>query len=170
LPNRRYPPGQQRIEIRAVGSQNLITVIESLSPANKRPGSESFAAYARKRRDRLRSDVYLLELDLLRRGVRRPLKTPLPDAPYFVFLGRVEERPTVAIWPLTFREALPIVPVPLRTPDQDVTVDLAAALAQVYEQGAYALRCDYHNDPPGPELNPEDAAWLDTRLREGGLR
>ena len=167
---REVPARTQRIEIRAVGSQNLVTVIEILSPANKRPGSESFEAYARKRRDLLRSDVHLLELDLLRRGVRRPLETPLPDAPYFVFLSRVEERPTVAIWPLTFRAALPIVPVPLRIPDQDVTVDLAAALAQVYEQGAYTLRCDYHSDPLGPELNPEDAAWLDTCLRDEGLR
>lgn len=164
------PARTQRIEIRAVGSQNLVTVIEIRSPTNKQPGSANFEAYARKRRDLLRSDVHLLEIDLLRRGVRWPLETPLPDAPYFVFLSRVEERPTVAIWPLTFRAALPIVPVPLRTPDQDVTVDLAAALAQVYEQGAYALRCDYHNDPPGPELNPEDAAWLNTRLREWGLR
>jgi hypothetical protein len=164
------PARTQRIEIRAVGSQNLVTVIEIRSPANKRSGSANFEAYARKRRDLLRSDVHLLEIDLLRRGVRWPLATPLPDAPYFVFLSRVEERPTVAIWPLTFREALPRVPVPLPAPDQDVTVDLAAALAQVYQQGAYALRCDYHNDPSGPELNPEDAAWLNTRLREWGLR
>lgn len=164
------PARTQRIEIRAVGSESLVTVIEILSPANKRPGTESCAAYARKRRDLLRSDVHLLELDLLRRGIRWPIETSLPDSPYFVFLSRVAARPTVAIWPLTFRATLPIIPVPLHAPDPDVTINLSSALAQVYTQGAYALRIDYRQDVPPPELDAEDAAWLDAHLRAIGLR
>jgi hypothetical protein len=164
------PAKAQRIEIRTVGDQSLVTVIEILSPSNKRLGTESFEAYQRKRRDLLRSNVHLLELDLLRRGVRWPLETPLPDAPGFVFLSRAEQRPTVAIWPLTFRDPLPPIPVPLRLPDADVTIDLATALGRVYEQGAYALRIDYRKDPPAPAFSAADAEWLDARLRGTGVR
>lgn len=164
------PAKAQRIEIRAVGSDTLVTVIEILSPANKRAGSESFEIYQRKRRDLLRSPVHLLELDLLRRGLRWPLETPLPEAPYFVFLSRAGQRPTVAIWPLTFRETLPCIPVPLREPDPDVVLDLAMALERTYELGAYTLRINYRQAPPVPALNPADATWIDERLRAAGLR
>lgn len=164
------PAKSQRIEVRAVGTEELVTVIEILSPANKRAGTESFEAYQRKRRDLLRSPAHLLELDLLRRGVRWPLDTDLPPSPYFVFLSRASERPAVAIWPLAFREALPRVPVPLREPDPDVSVDLGAALARVYELGAYALRIDYRRAPPPPALPADEDMWLAGRLQAMGLR
>jgi Protein of unknown function (DUF4058) len=164
------PAKAQRIEVRTVGSETLVTVIEILSPANKRPGAESFEAYQRKRRDMLRSPVHLLEIDLLRRGVRWPIDTELPPAPYFVFLSRAARRPTVAIWPITFEAPLPRIPVPLRSPDPDAAIDLGAALARVYELGAYHLRVNYRRPPPAPALSADDAAWLDGRLRSAGLR
>lgn len=164
------PAKAQRIEVRAVGSETLVTVIEILSPANKRSGSESFEAYQRKRRDLLRSSVHLLEIDLLRRGVRWPLETALPPAPYFIFLSRAARRPTIEIWPAGFSEPLPAVPVPLRDPDPDATIDLGAALARVYELGAYALRVDYRREPPPPALSAEDSAGFNQRLRVAGLR
>jgi hypothetical protein len=164
------PAKAQRLEIRTVGSEALVTVIELLSPSNKRPGTESFESYQRKRRDLLRSDVHLLEIDLLRRGVRWPIETPLPNAPYFVFLSRAGRRPTVEIWPLTMQQPLPLIPVPLRPPDPDVTIDLAAALARVYELGAYIFRIDYHKDPPSPLFSETDAAWIDEQLRAARVR
>lgn len=164
------PAKAQRIEVRAVGSETLVTVIEILSPANKRAGTESFEAYQRKRRDLLRSPVHLLEIDLLRRGVRWPLDTALPPAPYFIFLSRAAHRPTVEIWPATFDAPLLPVPVPLRAPDPDATIDLGAALARVYELGAYALRVDYRREPPPPVLSAAEAAVLDERLRAAGMR
>lgn len=104
------PIRSQRIEVRAVGTDKLVTVIEILSPINKRIGSAGHEAYSRKRRDLLNSDVHLLELDLLRRGMRWPTRDALPDAPYFVFLSRANRRPDVEVWPLTFRE--PPTPMP----------------------------------------------------------
>jgi hypothetical protein len=140
------------------------------SPANKRAGTDSFDAYQRKRRDMLRSPAHMLEIDLLRRGVRWPIDTPLPDAPYFCFLSRAEQRPAVEIWPATYREPLPRIAVPLRQLDADAIIDLAAALACVYVSGAYQLRVDYRRDPPPPALSADDAVWLDRRLRELGSR
>ncbi len=164
------PTRYQRIEIRAVGGDTLVTVIELLSPVNKRPGAEGADAYDRKRREILRSDAHLLEIDLLRPGRRPALTTPLPDAPYFIFLSRIERRPLVEIWPLSLREPLPVVPVPLRSPDADVPLALAEALHHAYTSARYDLRIDYRHAPPPPTLSPDDAAWLDAQLRASGLR
>jgi len=55
-----------RVEIHSTAAQQLVTVIEVLSPVNKRPSHEAYQAYQRKRRDLLRSEVHLLEIDLHR--------------------------------------------------------------------------------------------------------
>ena len=164
------PTRYQRIEIRTVGDEALVTAIELLSTVNKRPGADAAEAYERKRREVFQSAAHLLELDLLRGGRRPALLSPLPDAPYFVFLSRAERRPVVEIWPLSLREPIPPLPVPLRQPDPDVPLDLTAALAHAYTRARYDLRIDYRQAPPPPELPPEDAAWLDAHLRARGLR
>ena len=164
------PTRYQRIEIRAVGGDTLVTVIELLSPVNKRAGAESADAYDRKRRELLRSEAHLLEIDLLRAGRRPAFTTPLPEAPYFIFLSRRERRPLVEIWPLSLRGPIPVIPVPLRAPDADVSLDLTEALRRVYISARYDLRIDYRQTPPPPELPPDDAAWLDAHLRAQGLR
>lgn len=148
----------------------LVTAIEILSPVNKRPGHEAFAAYRRKRRDLLRSSVHLLEIDLLRAGRRPPLVTPLPDAPYFVFLSRSDQRPRVEIWPLKLQDPIPVLPVPLLEPDPDVPLDLGRAIRIIYDRAAYDLRIDYSQPPPKPDLPPEDARWVAVCLQSAGLR
>ncbi|NJO82357.1 MAG: DUF4058 family protein [Blastochloris sp.] len=164
------PTRYSRIEIRTLGDETLVTAIEVLSPVNKRPGADGADAYERKRREILRSEVHLLEIDLLRAGRRPSLATPLPANPYFVFLSRVAQRPRVDIWPLTIRDAIPVLPVPLRAPDPDVPLDLGGALQEIYADARYDLRIDYRQPPPAPELPPDDAVWLDAHLRERGLR
>ncbi len=63
----RMPFHQVSIEIRDVASGLLVTAIELLSPANKRPGSEAREAYLRRWDTLLASTTHLLEIDLLRR-------------------------------------------------------------------------------------------------------
>jgi hypothetical protein len=159
-----------RIEIRSVGEEQLVTVIELLSPVNKRPGADAADAYERKRRDVLHSTVHLLAIDLLRGGRRPALVTPLPDVPYFIILSRVERRPQVEIWPVSLREAIPVIAVPLREGDADVPLDLTQALQRIYTSARYDLRIDYTKAPPPPALSPEDAAWLDEHLQAAGVR
>lgn len=153
------------VEIRQVETDLLVTAIEILSPVNKRPSHEAFASYQRKRSDLFRSAAHLMEIDLLRAGRRWSLLTPLPDAPYFIFLSRADRRPQVEIWPLRFQESIPIVPVPLLEPDPDVPLDLGLAIQTIYEKAAYDLRIDYRQPPPPPELAPEDAEWIYARLQ-----
>lgn len=164
------PTRYQRVEIRTVGDEMLVTAIEILSPVNKRPGHDGADVYDRKRREILHSDVHLLEIDLLRGGRRPAFTTPLPDRPYFIFLSRAERRPQVEIWPIRLQDPLPAVAVPLREEDPDVGLDLTAALKRVYASARYDLRIDYQQAPPPPELSPEDAAWVDRTLHEAGLR
>ncbi len=154
-----------RVEMRTTASQQLVTVIEVLSPVNKRPSHEAYLAYQRKQRDILRSEVHLLEIDLLRGGERPPLERPVPPAAYYVVLSRTHRRPTVEVWPLQLTDRLPVLPVPLREPDPDVPLDLGAAVASVYERGAYASQIDYRQPPPPPSFTKPETDWLDALLR-----
>ncbi len=153
------------VEIRETELGALITSIEILSPVNKRPNHEAYKSHQRKRRDLMRAAVNLLEIDLLRGGRRTsPSTEPLPAAPYLVFLHRSNNPTQLAIWPLSLREAIPILPVPLREPDPDVRLDLTQAIHRIYARARYHLRIDYRQPPPKPELAPDDAAWLDKQL------
>jgi hypothetical protein len=164
------PTRYARIEIRSVTHDTLITSIELLSPANKRPGAEGADAYETKRQEIFQSGVHLLEIDLLRGGVRPRLAQPLPAASYFVFLSRSYRRPLVDVWPIALRDTIPVVPVPLTYPDPDVPLDLNRILHQVYRNARYERRIDYRTDPPPPALSPDDAAWLDEHLKAAGVR
>lgn len=164
------PTRYARIEIRSVLHELLVTSIELLSPANKRPGADGADTYEAKRQALFQSDCHLLELDLLRAGQRPCVARPLPDAHYFIFLSRAYRRPLVEIWPFTMRQPVPVVPVPLSYPDPDIPLDLTPLLHQIYRNARYERRIDYQNPPPPPELSPADATWLDTRLRTAALR
>ena len=55
---------------RSHAAAELVTAIEILSPVNKRPGHEAHKSCLRKRRELLRSEANLMEIDLLRGGER----------------------------------------------------------------------------------------------------
>ena len=69
-------------------AQRLVTSIEVLSPSNKRPGTEGWKLYQRKRQSLLLADVNLVEIDLLRAGQRMPMFDPWPDSPYTLLVAR----------------------------------------------------------------------------------
>lgn len=63
------------------------------------------------------------------------------------------------VWVLGLRDSLPVLPVPLRTPDKDVALDLGLALRTIYERAAYDLSINYVEAPPPPPLTSEEEAW-----------
>ncbi|HZT80193.1 MAG TPA: DUF4058 family protein [Gemmataceae bacterium] len=155
------------VEIRDVARRQLVTCIEVLSPTNKRgTGREEYEA---KRLEILSGSAHLFEIDLLRAGARFPTSDPLPAAPYFVFISRVERRSKVEVWPILLEQPLPTIPVPLLPDDPDVPLDLQAALSTEYDIIGYDELIDYSQPPPGP-LTPEQAAWVEERLRQSGRR
>jgi hypothetical protein len=164
------PTRYTQIEIRSLERDRIVTVIEVLSPANKRPSEDGAEAYEKKRQELFKTSAHLLELDLLRGGLRPKFSKPLPEFPYFIFLSRAQVRPNIDVWPLSLREEIPLVPVPLSYSDDDIVLDLGKALKEIYQQAAYERRIDYTVDPPAPELSAEDAAWLLEYLKSKGLR
>ena len=158
------------VEIQKRDTLELVTAIEILSPVNKKRGHPAYDHYLKKRRDLLYSQVHLIEIDLLRGGTRPPLVNPVPRAPYYITLARVEQRPQVAVWPLQFQDRLPVIPIPLLRPDPDVPLDLQAAVASVYERGGYADLVDYRKDVPPPALAEEESRWVEEHLRAKQMR
>lgn len=154
------------VEVRDAANRQLVTAIEVLSPTDKR--GDGYDEYLAKRRRILLSTAHLLEIDLLRSGKRLPMQTPLPDAAYFVFLSRAEQRPLTDVWPIQLRERLPGVPVPLLPGDGEVELDLRTALTNVYDLLSYDLAVDY-TQLPEIRLPAAEAEWADTLLRTASI-
>jgi hypothetical protein len=154
---------QLSVEIRDVAQRRLVTVIEILSPANKY--GEGRSEYTLRRMEILRTMTHLLELDLLRQGSRLTFEDALPPAQYYVYLSRAQSRPLTQVWAVGLSGRLPTVPVPLLSPDPDVSLDVQAAVKACFDLVGYERLLDYSAPPPPPELDDEDGAWLEATLR-----
>jgi hypothetical protein len=150
------------VYIRQRETARLVAVIELLSPINKRRG-KGREAYLDKRRTLLASPVHLIEIDLLRRYPHMPFDDPLPPAHYLVMVCKAGERPRSSVWPISVRQPLPTIPIPLLSPDPPVPLELGQALRTAYERARYDLRVDYRQ-PPVPPLSPADTAWAKALL------
>jgi len=148
---------QKRVEILdAYNEMKLVTVIEVLSPTNKRsgPGRESYLA---KQHEVLGQDCHLVEIDLLRQGDRVisvPAWKLLDLAPfhYVACVSRWPCRTRFELYPRSLPERLPRIAIPLTSPDPDVPLDVQTAVEQVYLQGRYARRLRY-DQPCQPPLD-----------------
>ena len=157
------------IEIRDLMSQDeVVTVIEVLSPTNKLdPGGRD--EYVMKRGMILSTQTSLVEIDLLRSGTRMSMFGAPKDYDYGITISRAWMRPRGTLLPFTIRDPIPPFPVPLREGEMEPMVDIAPALAKIYASNSLDRRIDYGQEPE-PPLAPHDAAWVDSLLRENGLR
>ena len=154
------------LEVRQVGSGEVITVIEILSPKNKRSG-EGRLKYESKRLKILESSTNLVEIDLLRQGKAMPMNSQEISSNYRIVVSRSDERPQADLYPFNLPEVIPAFPLPLQPEDPEPTINLQELLHSLYEQGSYDLVIDYHQEPPSPII---DRAWLDLILSPQGLR
>ena len=143
------------VEIRDVAHNRLITAIEVLSPVSKK--SPGFDQYCAKRLMLQQSGVHLLEIDLLRRGTRPPTVSS-PPADYLMLLTRAGTQKT-EIWAVHLPDQLPILPIPLLSPDPDALLPLQEALDLIYARSRYELSIDYQKAPPPPELIEQQRIW-----------
>ena len=64
--------------------------------------------------------------------------------------------------PIALRERLPVIPVPVRSPDSDARLDLQAVLDRIYDDAGYG---DYiYEENPYPRLDSDDAIWAGQRI------
>jgi len=170
------PPVEYRepfVEIVHTAGDEVVTVIEVLSPTNKTSG-EGHRLYRRKQQEILDSPVHLIEVDLLSGGlytvaISEEGRASLPAHRYVVSVQRAPERYRFEAYPIPLQRRLPHIRVPLREPDPDVTLDLQAVFTQCYDNGGYADLMNYQQKPP-VTLTAEEAAWLDGLLIGKGLR
>lgn len=145
------------VEIRDRKNNKLITAIEILSPVNKRrPGLQPY----REKRKRLHeAGAHLLEIDLIRRGQRPFVHPYLPSSHYMATLMRAGVGRT-EVWAFGIKDPLPVLPVPLKAPDEDAVLDLGRALTLIYDRGLYQLSIDYSQPPAPPAFGEEEIAWM----------
>lgn len=155
------------LEIWDCDRNELVTVVELLTPSCKALGTDR-EHYLNRRGHLLRSGVQLMEIDLLRAGLR-VWPGDLPDRDYGVSVRLAGERPRVCLWPWHLRYPLPMVPVPLRAPDAHVGLDLQSVLHAVYDDAGYQHYI--YREAPQPPLCDSDVVWTQQflpRTDEGG--
>ena len=150
------------LEIRDRHSHEVVTVLELLSPSNKR--GDDRGQYLTKRRQVLKSQTHLVEIDLLRGGEPMPAEDR-PECCYSVLVSRVEDRREAGFWPIGLHDCLPVIPIPLRAPHPHATLDLQELLHRVYDEAGYELYI--YNGPPQPRLNGEEEAWARQFVPQG---
>jgi Protein of unknown function (DUF4058) len=158
------------VTIREGDAGRVITVIEFLSPTNKRPGAGQ-EKYIEKQREVLGSDASLVEIDLVRAG-ERVLALPRHEIPlrhrgdYLSCISPGWKRSRRELYALPLRRRLPLLPIPLRQHETPVNLDLQVLLDRVYTAGRYD-KLDYRADLD-PPLPPKDAEWAAAIVKAGG--
>jgi hypothetical protein len=154
--------------------QQLVTVIEVVSPTNKFDG-QGRESYLAKQKEIRGSTVHLVEIDLLRTG-RHVLAVPEWIARgqgayhYLAGVNRAQGcRDKFDLYPRQLPERLPRVAVPLAGKDPDVVLDVQAVLAQTYEDGSYADRVDYRARCR-PPLPAEGQRWANAIIKKAKAR
>ena len=156
------------LEIRSSEGERVITVLEVLSPTNKRPG-EGRDQYLRKRLNILGTLTHLVEIDLLRGGQPMPMYGYQGSSDYRIVISRAARRPRADLLAFSIRQPIPTFHLPLQSGDDEPEVDLNHLLHALYDRAGYDLRIDYR-DAPEPPLAGDEAAWADMLLREAGQR
>lgn len=152
------------LEVRDTETREVVTVIEVLSPANKRPG-KGREMYERKREKVFSSNSHLVEIDLLRSYQPLPVFGNDIEASYRILVSRANQKPLGDLYLFNLPDMIPQFPLPLRGGDVEPIVDLQGLLNGVYDRAAYDITLDYTAQLV-PGLSEADAAWADALLSE----
>lgn len=152
---------ERYLEIREVKTGRVVTVIEILSPKNKRVG-EGRDKYLTKRQKVLNSTTHLVEIDLLRTGNFMPMVEVI-RSDYRILVSRANLRPEAELYPFNVRESIPQFLLPLQPGDQEPGVNLSEVLREVYQEAALDLAIDYSVQPV-PQLNESAFQWVQSLI------
>lgn len=158
---------QGYLEVRRVGTGEVITAIEILSPINKNAG-EGRIKYEKKRQHILSSDTNFVEIDLLRQGNSMVNLNQSVGGDYRILVSPSNQRPQAYLYTFNIQDVIPAFALPLRPEDAEIILDLQSILHQIYDQGRYDLMIDYRQKII-PALSKPDAIWAESILKEQGL-
>ena len=152
-----------RIQVVHRRGRGLVTLLELLSPTNKK--GDGYHQYRAKRNEIFcEKNVHLVELDFLVGGKRLPMHAPLPAGDYYALVSRENQRPRAEVYAWTLRQPLPAIPIPLKQPDPDIWINLGEIFKTVYERGHYTRSIDY-NAPLTVPLPSDELAWAEEIAR-----
>jgi hypothetical protein len=163
LLQREVPMPQQREEtylvIRSVIDSEMVCVIETLSPSNKRANGDGRRAYLQKRDEVLASKTHLVEIDFLRGGVRLPILGGEIPGDHYVVVSPSYRRPRVDVYSWPLHESIPDVMIPLKREDGSVKLSMQTAYNMVYDRANYEGDPSFRRIELSPPLSPENAIW-----------
>lgn len=119
-----------------------------------------------KQRELLRSNVHLVEIDLLRGGeptTAVPLAAALPlTGPfnYHVCIHQFDRPAEFLVYPIRLETALPEIAIPLLPGTPPVPVNLQAVFERCYDLGPYRRNIRYGGTVPPPPFRPDTATWV----------
>jgi hypothetical protein len=151
------PVRETYLEVRSVPAGEVVTVVELLSPGNKRPGTGR-RVYLEKREVILSTRTSLVEIDLLRSGEPMPTLGPPVVFDYAILVSRPHRRPKADLIAFGVRDPIPKFSLPLRREEEEPSVDLGRVLHALYDRASYDLRIDYSREAV-PPLAAADAEW-----------
>ncbi len=156
------PPTARSVSIIDRAGGRVITSIEFLSPHNKLT-PRAREVFRRKQELLLAGGVNLVEVDLIRQGswvlsVREPSIRQSWSYPYRVCVVRAEFPSRAECYDLPLRQRLPVIRIPLRPEDRDVTLDLQRLIDAAWSDGGYA-GTNYERLPL-PPFEPDDLEWI----------
>ncbi len=154
---------ERYLEVRELGTDAVITVIELLSPKNKRTG-KGRAAYEEKRQRILDSASHFVELDFLRGDAPMPMVGVNAPWDYRILVSRSEQRPSAELYGFTVQESFPLFPLPLKTDDASPAVELQTIFDGLYDRAGYGLRLNYSQPVPPPALSLTQQQWVSQLL------
>src|SRR5215204_6216406 len=99
------------LKIIHVESEELVTLIEILSPTNKIRGSAGQKSFMGKRHVVTNTEVNWVEIDLLRDGSPSVTDPPLRASDYRILISRADRRMRTYFWPVSVRDPLPVIPI-----------------------------------------------------------
>jgi len=151
------------LEVRTTTEGVVVTVVELLSPGNKRSGTGR-RVYLDKRELVLSTHTSLVELDLLRAGEPMPTVGQRVRSDYSILVSRGYRRPKADLIPFGVRDPIPQFPLPLRRGENELTVDLGRVLHALYDRASYDLRIEFEKATV-PPLASDDADWAKALVR-----
>lgn len=154
------------LEVRKPKTGEVITVIEILSPTNKRTGVGR-TQYEEKRQQILQSQTHLIEIDLLREG--KPMFFAGPpkshQSAYRILVSRAPARPRGELFAFGLREKIPAFSLPLLPGEVEPAIELTPLIHSIYERARYDLVIDYAAVPE-PPFSSEETEWVRNWLKQ----